>query len=65
MLAVVWVVEESREWGEGRCVYLFTALKVATMCPLVLPVNLCYRQGRALGPEGGKVVDIGRFDCWV
>ena len=52
-------------WVEWHCVYLFTALKVATLCPLVRPVNLCYRQGRVLGTEGGKVVGIGWFDCWV
>ena len=34
--------------GERLCVYLFTALKVATLCPLVLPVTLGYRQDRAL-----------------
>ena len=44
--------------------YLFTFPKFATLCPLALPVTLDYRQGRALGTEGGKVVGTGRFDCW-
>ena len=51
--------------GERLCVYLFTALKVATLCPLVLPVTLGYRQDRALGTEGGEVVGIGLCYCWV
>ena len=51
--------------GTNLFIYLFTAVNVARLCPLVLPVTLGYRQVRALGTEGGKVMDIGLFEYLV
>jgi hypothetical protein len=48
-------------WDEVRGTAVFTAVKVATLCPLVLPVSLDYRKGRALRTVGGKVVGTGGY----
>jgi hypothetical protein len=37
---------------EGR--QHFPALSVSSKCPLFLLVNICSREGKALGNEGGK-----------
>lgn len=40
-----------------------TALKVISLCPLVLPSKVCWRQDSALRSKGGVVVGSGLFEC--